>query len=111
MAEYVTKINKEKTSAVEELKELFKQSADYIFTDYRGLSVAQITELREPEEQDLSRRGPRRALQGHEPSLGGGREVAVRLRGRAESGLERVEEGGVHARDAGLAGAGARACN
>jgi len=46
MAEYVTKINEVKTGAVEELKELFKQSSDYIFTDYRGLSVAQITELR-----------------------------------------------------------------
>lgn len=46
MAEYVTKISQEKTAAVEELKELFKQSADYIFTNYRGLSVAQITELR-----------------------------------------------------------------
>jgi len=47
MAEYVTRINKEKTDAVEELKELFKKSSDYIFTNYRGLSVAQITELRE----------------------------------------------------------------
>jgi large subunit ribosomal protein L10 len=47
MAEYVTKINKEKTDAVEELKGLFKQSTDYIFADYRGLSVSQITELRD----------------------------------------------------------------
>ena len=46
MAEYVTKINEEKTGAVEELKKLFSQATDYIFTDYRGLTVAQITELR-----------------------------------------------------------------
>lgn len=46
MAEYVTKINEEKTGAVEELKKMFSTAADYIFTDYRGLTVSQITELR-----------------------------------------------------------------
>ncbi|MDZ7792557.1 MAG: 50S ribosomal protein L10 [Spirochaetia bacterium] len=46
MAEYVTRINKEKTDAVNQLKEMFQESADYIFTNYRGLSVSQISELR-----------------------------------------------------------------
>jgi large subunit ribosomal protein L10 len=46
MAEYVTRVNKEKTDAVSQLKEMFQDSADYIFTNYRGLSVAQISELR-----------------------------------------------------------------
>ena len=46
MAEYVTRVNKEKTDAVNQLKEMFQESADYIFTNYRGLSVAQISELR-----------------------------------------------------------------
>ncbi|MFO7730853.1 MAG: 50S ribosomal protein L10 [Spirochaetia bacterium] len=46
MAEYVTRVNKEKTDAVNQLKEMFQESADYIFTNYRGLSVSQISELR-----------------------------------------------------------------
>jgi large subunit ribosomal protein L10 len=46
MAEYVTRVNQEKTDAVNRLKEMFQESADYIFTNYRGLSVSQITELR-----------------------------------------------------------------
>ncbi len=46
MADYVTKINEEKKGAVEYLKDMFQQSSDFIFTDYRGLTVAQITELR-----------------------------------------------------------------
>jgi large subunit ribosomal protein L10 len=46
MAEYVTRVNQEKTDAVNRLKEMFQESVDYIFTNYRGLSVAQITELR-----------------------------------------------------------------
>jgi len=46
MSDYVTKINEEKTGSVEYLKEMFRKSSDYIFADYRGLSVAQITELR-----------------------------------------------------------------
>lgn len=46
MADYVTKINEDKTGAVGYLKEMFQQSSDYIFADYRGLTVAQITELR-----------------------------------------------------------------
>lgn len=46
MSEYVTKINAGKTEAVNALKESFDGVNDFIFTDYRGLSVEQITELR-----------------------------------------------------------------
>ncbi|MCG8480046.1 MAG: 50S ribosomal protein L10 [Spirochaetales bacterium] len=46
MAEYQTKINDTKTAAVDALKEMFSGAADYVFTDYRGLTVQQITELR-----------------------------------------------------------------
>jgi large subunit ribosomal protein L10 len=35
-----------KIDAINELKEAFGGGADFIFTDYRGLTVAQITELR-----------------------------------------------------------------
>jgi len=35
-----------KAAAIKELKESFSPASDFIFTDYRGLSVAQITELR-----------------------------------------------------------------
>lgn len=46
MAEYVTKINAGKTEAVNAIKESFDGVNDFIFTDYRGLTVEQITELR-----------------------------------------------------------------
>ena len=46
MAEYVTRVNNEKTDAVNRLKAEFSGIQDYIFTNYRGLTVAQITELR-----------------------------------------------------------------
>ena len=35
-----------KTQAIEETKEVFKNYNDFIFADYRGLTVEQITELR-----------------------------------------------------------------
>jgi large subunit ribosomal protein L10 len=46
MAEYQTKIQNHKTESVGVLKEEFKDVSDYIFTNYRGLTVSQITELR-----------------------------------------------------------------
>ncbi len=45
--EYVTKIQDHKRNSVNALKELFSTSSDYIFADYRGLNVEQITELRD----------------------------------------------------------------
>ena len=38
--------NAEKTAAVEELTELFRNSASAVVTEYRGLTVEEITELR-----------------------------------------------------------------
>ncbi|HDQ14560.1 MAG TPA: 50S ribosomal protein L10 [Sediminispirochaeta sp.] len=46
MSDYVTKLNDEKTGAVQNLKEILEDSSDYIFANYRGLTVAQISELR-----------------------------------------------------------------
>ena len=46
MSEYVTKVQPEKLKAVAEIKEKFESVDDFIVTDYRGLSVGQITELR-----------------------------------------------------------------
>jgi len=46
MAERVTKPQPYKEEAVGHLKEKFGSYADYIFTDYRGLTVEQITGLR-----------------------------------------------------------------
>ena len=40
------KIQESKTRAIAELKETFGTSNDFIFTDYRGLTVEQITSLR-----------------------------------------------------------------
>jgi large subunit ribosomal protein L10 len=40
------KIQDSKTQAIEELKENFRDSTDFIFADYRGLTVEQITVLR-----------------------------------------------------------------
>lgn len=39
-------IQQSKTDKVNELKEQFKDVKDYFFTDYRGLTVEQITDLR-----------------------------------------------------------------
>ena len=46
MAEYQTKINDNKIAAVDEVKDRFSDIKDFIFTDFRGLSVEQRTELR-----------------------------------------------------------------
>ena len=44
--EYQTRINDTKRESVESLKKEFSQYNGYIFADYRGLTVEQITELR-----------------------------------------------------------------
>ncbi|MGM0431451.1 MAG: 50S ribosomal protein L10 [Spirochaetota bacterium] len=46
MAEYQVKVQQSKIDAVDALKAEFKDAKDYIFTNYRGLSVEQITDLR-----------------------------------------------------------------
>ncbi len=46
MADYQTRVNDRKIAAVNELKEMFSEANDYIFADYRGLTVDQITRLR-----------------------------------------------------------------
>ncbi|MDR1588328.1 MAG: 50S ribosomal protein L10 [Treponema sp.] len=46
MAIVAKKIQDSKVKAIEELKESFGRSKDFIFTDYRGLTVEQITALR-----------------------------------------------------------------
>jgi large subunit ribosomal protein L10 len=46
MGEKTLKIKQHKTEGVNEIKELVKSSRDVIFTDYRGLNVTQITQLR-----------------------------------------------------------------
>lgn len=47
MSDYITRINDEKKGAVNSLKDLLQESSDFIFTNYRGLTVSQITELRD----------------------------------------------------------------
>ena len=47
MAEYIAKINDSKKEAVADLKSRFDGITSFIFTDYRGLTVAQITEIRD----------------------------------------------------------------
>ena len=47
MAEYIAKINDSKKEAVADLKSRFDGISSFIFTDYRGLTVAQITEIRD----------------------------------------------------------------
>ncbi|MDR1100708.1 MAG: 50S ribosomal protein L10 [Treponema sp.] len=46
MAIVAKKIQDSKTKAIAELKDVFKTSKDFIFTDYRGLTVEQSTALR-----------------------------------------------------------------
>ena len=46
MAIIAKKIQENKTKAIGELKETLGSAQDYIFTDYRGLTVEQITNLR-----------------------------------------------------------------
>jgi large subunit ribosomal protein L10 len=40
------KIQESKTRAIQEIKDVFSNSKDFIFTNYRGLTVEQITALR-----------------------------------------------------------------
>lgn len=44
--DYETRVNEDKVGAVDALKSMFSQVGDYVFTDYRGLTVEQITNLR-----------------------------------------------------------------
>ncbi|MGD1817960.1 MAG: 50S ribosomal protein L10 [Pleomorphochaeta sp.] len=44
--EYKTRITPAKENAVKELKNEFEQYSGFIFTDYRGMTVEQITKLR-----------------------------------------------------------------
>ncbi len=46
MSEYTVKIQQHKTDAIESLKDQFKDISTFIFADYRGLTVEQITDLR-----------------------------------------------------------------
>ena len=46
MAIIAKKIQENKTKAIGELKDSFSTAGDYIFTNYRGLTVEQITTLR-----------------------------------------------------------------
>lgn len=46
MAIIAKKVQEGKVKSIGELKETFSQAPDYIFADYRGLTVEQITELR-----------------------------------------------------------------
>jgi large subunit ribosomal protein L10 len=47
MQGYETKVNDSKVGAVDALKDQFGRGSDFIFTDYRGLTVDQITRLRQ----------------------------------------------------------------
>lgn len=47
MAIMAKKIQPAKTAAIEEAKKTFEEYNDYIFADYRGLTVEQITALRD----------------------------------------------------------------
>jgi large subunit ribosomal protein L10 len=47
MSDYQTRVNAGKIAAVDALKEIFSEANDYVFTNYRGLTVDQITRLRE----------------------------------------------------------------
>ena len=46
MAIVAKKIQDSKVTSINELKEIFEKSTDFIFADYRGLTVEQITALR-----------------------------------------------------------------
>jgi large subunit ribosomal protein L10 len=46
MADKTQKIQPYKTEGIQKIKDLIESSGDVIFTDFRGLNVAQITELR-----------------------------------------------------------------
>ena len=44
--DYQTKVNATKEAAVKQLKDEFGQYSGFIFADYRGLTVAQLSDLR-----------------------------------------------------------------
>lgn len=44
---YTTKLNPEKQAAVQAVKDRFDGVSDYVFTNYRGLTVEQITQIRQ----------------------------------------------------------------
>ena len=46
MAIVAKKLQETKVSSISELKELFQGAEDFVFADYRGLTVEQITQLR-----------------------------------------------------------------
>lgn len=46
MAEYTTKIHQHKTDAVDAVRSRFESAGNYVFANYRGLTVDQITDLR-----------------------------------------------------------------
>lgn len=46
MTDHVTKVQQHKVDALESIKAKFSDNKDFIFTDYRGLTVDQITDLR-----------------------------------------------------------------
>lgn len=46
MTDHVTKVQQHKVDSLESIKSKFSENRDFIFTDYRGLTVEQITELR-----------------------------------------------------------------
>ncbi len=55
MGEKTQKINQLKKDRVSEIREIISRAKDVIFTDYRGLTVTQLTELREKlREEDSS---------------------------------------------------------
>jgi large subunit ribosomal protein L10 len=46
MTEHIAKVQQHKVDALEAIKEKLQENRDFIFTDYRGLTVEQITALR-----------------------------------------------------------------
>jgi large subunit ribosomal protein L10 len=46
MSDYQTKVHQHKTDSVDAIKERLGGASDYVFANYRGLSVDQITDLR-----------------------------------------------------------------
>ncbi len=46
MIDYQTKVQQHKIDAIESLKARFANNTDFVFTDYRGLTVSQIGDLR-----------------------------------------------------------------
>lgn len=46
MAVKAKKMQAKKTTAIEDIRKRFESASDYIFTEYRGLTVEQITALR-----------------------------------------------------------------